>query len=165
MTEPPPFSASSSSVVVEIDESLTLIPGLPNKVAAVILSLIPYSHQARLKPTCKSWRLFLSSKTIISLRQERSSSHLLCIFPQDPSLASPFLFDRENLAGPHSQPRPQTPTPTASATSYPSPSGLTSTSSVGPSSTRDPSSSTALPLPPAPSASISLPIHGNPSPQ
>ncbi|GMY18851.1 F-box/kelch-repeat protein OR23 [Fagus crenata] len=98
MTEPPPFSASSSSVVVEIDESLTLIPGLPNKVAAVILSFIPYSNQARLKPTCKSWRLFLSSKTIISLRQERSSSHLLCIFPQDPSLASPFLFDRENLA-------------------------------------------------------------------
>uniref|UniRef100_A0A2N9GIB5 TTF-type domain-containing protein n=1 Tax=Fagus sylvatica TaxID=28930 RepID=A0A2N9GIB5_FAGSY len=35
MTEPPPISASSSSVVVEIDESLTLIPGLPNDVAAV----------------------------------------------------------------------------------------------------------------------------------
>ncbi|XP_075642436.1 F-box/kelch-repeat protein OR23 isoform X1 [Castanea sativa] len=118
--EPPPFSSASASasasvveVEVEIDESLTLIPGLPKDVAALILSLIPYSHQARLKATCKSWRLFLSSKTLRRLRRRElcSQSHLLCIFPQDPSLESPFLFDRDNLAWaplPTTPPNPHT---------------------------------------------------------
>ncbi|KAI9119121.1 hypothetical protein K1719_009796 [Acacia pycnantha] len=82
-----------------IDRSLTLIPGLPIDVAALILSFIPYSHHARLKPTCKSWNLFLSSRTFISLRRHHHHlSHLLCIFPQDPSIASPFLFDPSSLA-------------------------------------------------------------------
>ncbi|KAB1208797.1 F-box/kelch-repeat protein OR23 [Morella rubra] len=96
MTTPP-----SSSTVGVVDETQTLIPGLPNDVAAFILSLIPYSHHARLKPTCKSWRLFLtpsSNKSLFSLRRRNRPCHLLCIFPQDPSLASPFLFDPENLA-------------------------------------------------------------------
>ncbi|KAL6271487.1 hypothetical protein ACE6H2_028398 [Prunus campanulata] len=107
MTQPTPSSPSSSSSssspsspqLMQIDETVTLIPGLPNDVASLILSFIPYSHQARLKPTCKSWKLFLSSKTLIALRQtHRNLSHLLCIFPQDPSVASPYLFDPKNLA-------------------------------------------------------------------
>ncbi|KAF3436185.1 hypothetical protein FNV43_RR23277 [Rhamnella rubrinervis] len=92
-------SSSPSSTPQPIDESLTLIPGLPNDVAALIISFVPYSHHGRLKCTCKSWRLFLSSKTLISLRRiHRCLSHLLCIFPQDPSIASPCLFDPQNLA-------------------------------------------------------------------
>ncbi|KAB2636687.1 F-box/kelch-repeat protein OR23 [Pyrus ussuriensis x Pyrus communis] len=98
---PSPPPSSSSSLLIPIDESLTLIPGLPNDVAELILSFIPFSHQSRLRPICKSWRLFLSSKTLIALRQthHRSNlSHLLCIFPQDPSVAAPYLFDPRTLA-------------------------------------------------------------------
>lgn len=82
--------------------TLTLIPGLPNDLGALILAFIPYSHQSRLKSTCKSWRLFFSSKTLLYLRLNHippsARSHLLCIFPQDPSISSPYLFDLENLA-------------------------------------------------------------------
>ncbi|KAL3028988.1 hypothetical protein AAZX31_03G142200 [Glycine max] len=74
----------------------TLIPGLPNDVAASILSKVPYSHHGRLKATCKSWKLLLSSKSFLASLNKRN--HLLCIFPQDPSLASPFLFDPNSLA-------------------------------------------------------------------
>ncbi|KDP21336.1 hypothetical protein JCGZ_21807 [Jatropha curcas] len=99
-----PFTSSSSSstaspLLLEIDESLTLIPGLPNDIAAQILSMVPYSHHSRVKPTSKSWYAFLSSKTLISLRYHLCHlSHLLCIFPQDPSIRSPYLFDPHNLA-------------------------------------------------------------------
>ncbi|CAE6139130.1 unnamed protein product [Arabidopsis arenosa] len=87
-----------------IDPSLTLIPGLSNDVARLILSFVPYPHISRLKPTCKSWYAFLSSKTLISLRHSRDNSninnlsHLLCIFPQDPSISPPFLFDPVTLS-------------------------------------------------------------------
>ncbi|KAK6780624.1 hypothetical protein RDI58_022808 [Solanum bulbocastanum] len=80
----------------------TIIPGLPNDLAAIILVFIPYSHHSRLKSICKSWKQFFSSKTIISLRQKHlplsTLSPLLCIFPQDPLIASPYLFDPRNLA-------------------------------------------------------------------
>ncbi|TKY62382.1 F-box/kelch-repeat protein OR23 [Spatholobus suberectus] len=76
--------------------SATLIPGLPNDVAAWILSKVPYSHHGRLKVTCRSWRLLLSSKSFLASLNNRN--HLLCIFPQDPSIASPFLFDPHALA-------------------------------------------------------------------
>ncbi|MCD7461182.1 F-box/kelch-repeat protein or23 [Datura stramonium] len=80
----------------------TIIPGLPNDLAAIILIFVPYSHHSRLKSICKSWKLFFSSKTIISLRQKHlppaTLSPLLCIFPQDPLIASPYLFDPRNLA-------------------------------------------------------------------
>ncbi|XP_031252954.1 F-box/kelch-repeat protein OR23-like [Pistacia vera] len=97
-----PSSSSPSSTqqqLMTIDESVTLIPGLPYDVASLILSFIPYSHQSRLKATCKSWCLFFSSKTLIFHRRKLSRlSHLLCIFPEDPSISSPFLFDASNLA-------------------------------------------------------------------
>lgn len=94
-----PLHPSSSSLLSEIDETLTLIPGLPNDIAAHIISLIPYSQHSRVKPTCKSWNLFLSSKALFSVRRlHRRFSHLLCIFPQDPQICSPFLFDPESLA-------------------------------------------------------------------
>ncbi|GKU86303.1 hypothetical protein SLEP1_g843 [Rubroshorea leprosula] len=94
-----PSQLSSSSSLEEIDETLILIPGLPNDVGEHILSLLPYSHHSRVKLTRKSWNLFLSSKTLFSLRRiHRRLSHLLCIFPQDPHICSPFLFDPENLA-------------------------------------------------------------------
>ncbi|PKI61288.1 hypothetical protein CRG98_018314 [Punica granatum] len=92
-----PSSSSSSTT----SETLTqLIPGLPNDLGALILSFIPYSHHARLKLTCKPWRLFFSSKSLICLRSRnpKSRSHLLCIFPGDPSIASPYLFDPHCLA-------------------------------------------------------------------
>lgn len=80
----------------------TIIPGLPNDLAAVILVFVPYSHHSRLKSICKSWKQFFSSKTIISLRQKHlplsTLSPLLCIFPQDPLIASPYLFDPRNLS-------------------------------------------------------------------
>ncbi|XP_054791010.1 LOW QUALITY PROTEIN: F-box/kelch-repeat protein OR23-like [Prosopis cineraria] len=96
---PPPPSPPQSTTPPTTDQTFTLIPGLPVDVAALILSFIPYSHHARLKPTCKSWKFFLSSKAFISLRRHhRHLSHLLCIFPQDPSIDSPFLFDPSSLA-------------------------------------------------------------------
>ena len=78
------------------DGGATIIPGLPNDVAAWILSKVPYSHHARLKSTCKSWKLLLSSRSFLTSLNKRN--HLLCIFPQDPSIASPFLFDPNALA-------------------------------------------------------------------
>ncbi|CAJ1902047.1 unnamed protein product [Sphenostylis stenocarpa] len=80
----------------DCDGGVTVIPGLPNDVAAWILSKVPYSHHARLKTTCKSWKLLLSSKSFLNSLNKRN--HLLCIFPQDPSIASPFLFDPNALA-------------------------------------------------------------------
>ncbi|GAB4841688.1 hypothetical protein Ancab_022410 [Ancistrocladus abbreviatus] len=93
-----------------IDESETLIPGLPNDLAALILSRIPFVLHARLKSTCKSWRNFLSSKSLISLRKNNFPpyrlSHLICIFPEDPSITSPYLFDPDFLTW---RPIPRTP--------------------------------------------------------
>ncbi|XAR58621.1 hypothetical protein NMG60_11014094 [Bertholletia excelsa] len=86
----------------EESPNLTLIPGLPNDLSVLILAFIPYSYHTRLKSTCKSWKIFFSPQTLISLRQRllptTRLSHLLCIFPQDPSIASPYLFDPRNLA-------------------------------------------------------------------
>ncbi|WCJ21669.1 Galactose oxidase/kelch repeat superfamily protein [Euphorbia peplus] len=80
-------------------ESSTLIPGLPNDIASQILSVIPYSHHSRIKTTSKSWYTFLSSKTLTLIRHHLLNlSHLICIFPQDPSISSPYLFDPHNLA-------------------------------------------------------------------
>ncbi|KAH6798622.1 Galactose oxidase/kelch repeat superfamily protein [Perilla frutescens var. frutescens] len=80
-------------------QTLTLIPGLPNDIGALILAFVPYSHHARIKPTCKSWRRFFSSKTLISLRQNYVvAPKLLCVFPQDPSISPPYLFDPKNLS-------------------------------------------------------------------
>jgi hypothetical protein len=92
-------SASSSSQL-QINETQTLIPGIPNDIASQILSMIPYSHHSRIKPTCKSWHIFLSStKTLFLLRHNlRHSNHLLIIFPQDPFISLPYLFDPQNLA-------------------------------------------------------------------
>ncbi|KAL9394899.1 hypothetical protein Peur_014184 [Populus x canadensis] len=42
-------SASSSSQL-QINETRTLIPGIPNDIASQILSMIPYSHHSRIKP-------------------------------------------------------------------------------------------------------------------
>ncbi|KAL0370456.1 UNVERIFIED_CONTAM: F-box/kelch-repeat protein OR23 [Sesamum angustifolium] len=79
--------------------TLTLIPGLPNDLGALILAFVPYSHHSRLKSTCRSWRRFFSSKALISLRQNYVvAPQLLCIFPQDPSISSPYLFDPKNLS-------------------------------------------------------------------
>ncbi|KAK4441605.1 F-box/kelch-repeat protein OR23 [Sesamum alatum] len=79
--------------------TLTLIPGLPNDLGALILAFVPYSYHSRLKSTCRSWRRFFSSKTLISLRQNYViAPQLLCIFPQDPSISSPYLFDPKNLS-------------------------------------------------------------------
>ncbi|XP_050236578.1 F-box/kelch-repeat protein OR23 [Mercurialis annua] len=91
---PSSSSSSSSSPLTAIDESSTLIQGLPNDVAAKILSMVPYSHQSRIKQISKSWYAFLSSKTLIST----NLNHLLVIFPEDPSISSPYLFDPDNLA-------------------------------------------------------------------
>lgn len=96
----PPSSNQESQVQQTLNP--TIIPGLPNDLAAIILIFVPYSHHSRLKSICKSWKLFYSSKSIISLRQTHlpslTLSPLLCIFPQDPLIASPYLFDPRNFA-------------------------------------------------------------------
>ncbi|KAK7284092.1 hypothetical protein RJT34_18831 [Clitoria ternatea] len=76
--------------------AILVIPGLPNDVAWMILSKVPYSHHGRLKATCKSWKTVLSSKSFLTSLNRKN--HLLCIFPQDPSIVSPFLFDPVALA-------------------------------------------------------------------
>ncbi|XP_021768867.1 F-box/kelch-repeat protein OR23-like [Chenopodium quinoa] len=104
---------ADSSKILQIDETLTLIPTLPNDLSALILSFIPYPFHGRLKSICKSWRNFYSSKTPFSLRHNHlplsSLSHLLCLFPDDPSLSSPYLFDPTHLAWAQLPPMPINP--------------------------------------------------------
>ncbi|EPS57695.1 hypothetical protein M569_17121, partial [Genlisea aurea] len=89
----------------------TLIPGLPNDLGALILAFVPYSYQSRLKPVCRSWRRFFSSKKSLNcLRQVYEiTSQLLCIFPQDPSISSPYLFDPKHLSWRRLPPMPCNP--------------------------------------------------------
>ncbi|KAJ9564949.1 hypothetical protein OSB04_000915 [Centaurea solstitialis] len=112
----PPSSPSSSSSFTEFHSenlTLTLIPGLPHDLAALILAFLPYSYHGRLKSICKSWRYFFSSRTLHSIRRKHlpfaKRSHLLCIFPQDPSVSSPFVFDPRNLAWCYLPPMPCNP--------------------------------------------------------
>ncbi|XP_043693477.1 F-box/kelch-repeat protein OR23 [Telopea speciosissima] len=95
-------SSSSSSSSSSQDETLTLIPGLPFDISSLILTFIPYCHHPRLRAICKSWRSFFSLKNLLSRRRvllpNSTLSHLLCIFPQDPSLSRPYLFDPRHLA-------------------------------------------------------------------
>ncbi|KAJ4954470.1 hypothetical protein NE237_011253 [Protea cynaroides] len=95
-------SLSSCTSSPSHGETLTLIPGLPFDISSLILILIPYCHHSRLRATCKSWNSFFSSKSLLSRRRAQlpnsSLSHLLCIFPQDPSLSAPYLFDPRHLA-------------------------------------------------------------------
>ncbi|XP_071721693.1 F-box/kelch-repeat protein OR23-like [Rutidosis leptorrhynchoides] len=83
-------------------QSETLIPGLPDDLSAIILSFIPYSYHTRLRSTCKLWNQFFQSKTLIPIRRNHlhfhNLSHLLCIFPDDPTISSPYIFDPQNLA-------------------------------------------------------------------
>ncbi|TVT99940.1 hypothetical protein EJB05_24028, partial [Eragrostis curvula] len=73
----------------------SLIPGLPDDVAAVILCLLTFPDQSRLRATSRAWRLLLSAATLLPLRRSLRlpRRHLLCLFPADPSLASPILLD------------------------------------------------------------------------
>ncbi|KVI12384.1 F-box/kelch-repeat protein OR23-like [Cynara cardunculus var. scolymus] len=96
----PPFSSDEEFQSENL--TLTLIPGLPDDLAALILSFVPFSHHNRLRSTCKLWKNFFSSKTLISIRRKHLHSshlsHLLCIFSDDPTISSPYLFDPQNLA-------------------------------------------------------------------
>ncbi|NP_001149151.2 kelch motif family protein [Zea mays] len=73
----------------------SLIPGLPDDVAAVILCLLTFPDQSRLRATSRAWCLLLSAATLLPLRRSLRlpRRHLLCLFPTDPSLASPILLD------------------------------------------------------------------------
>ncbi|XP_019424771.1 PREDICTED: F-box/kelch-repeat protein OR23 [Lupinus angustifolius] len=73
-----------------------IIPGLLNEISCMILSMVPFSHHSRIKATCKCWRFVLSSHDFISSLRRRN--HLISIFPHDPSITNPFLFDPLNLA-------------------------------------------------------------------
>ncbi|XP_076883511.1 F-box/kelch-repeat protein OR23-like [Bidens hawaiensis] len=85
--------------------NLTLIPGLPDDLSSLILSFLPYSHHSRLRSTCKLWNHFFSSKTLISFRR----NHLLIIFPDDPTICSPYIFDPQTLAWANLPPMPCNP--------------------------------------------------------
>ncbi|KAJ0453878.1 putative F-box domain, kelch-type beta propeller, F-box-like domain superfamily [Helianthus annuus] len=93
-SSPSPSSSSSSS---SESPQQTLIPGLPYDLAALILSFLPYPYHGTLKSICKSWNHFFSSRFYHSIRHKHipfpKTSHLLCIFPQDPSVCSPYIFD------------------------------------------------------------------------
>ncbi|XP_077245524.1 galactose oxidase/kelch repeat superfamily protein [Tasmannia lanceolata] len=104
-------SSEAQTLTLETLTLESLIPGLPNDLSSFILSLIPFSHHDRLKPTSKSWHSFLSSQTLFSLRLSSSISlsHILCIFPQDPSLSPPYLFDPLNSAWKPLPPMPCSP--------------------------------------------------------
>ncbi|KAJ0449990.1 putative F-box domain, kelch-type beta propeller, F-box-like domain superfamily [Helianthus annuus] len=93
-SSPSPSSSSSSS---SESPQQTLIPGLPYDLAALILSFLPYPYHGTLKSICKSWNHFFSSRFYHSIRHKHipfpKTSHMLCIFPQDPSVCSPYIFD------------------------------------------------------------------------
>ncbi|CAJ2633005.1 unnamed protein product [Trifolium pratense] len=90
---PPPSTTAESS-----SPSSILIPGLPNEVSRTILSMIPYAHHARLKSTSKSWKSALSSKSFLNNLINHNRNNLICIFPQDPSIPKPYLFDVNAVA-------------------------------------------------------------------
>ncbi|KAI3732626.1 hypothetical protein L1987_63833 [Smallanthus sonchifolius] len=100
MNHPSPSSSSSPTPIQS--QTLTLIPGLPYDLSALILAFIPYSYHGRLKSISKSWKHFFSSRFIHSIRHKHvpisKIPQLLCIFPQDPSVSSPYLFDPQNRA-------------------------------------------------------------------
>ncbi|KAK8950517.1 F-box/kelch-repeat protein OR23 [Platanthera guangdongensis] len=75
--------------------TLTLIPGLPDDIAALILISLPYSHRSRLRHTARAWHAFLSAASVAPLRRllRLPPRHILCLFPSDPSVVPPFLFD------------------------------------------------------------------------
>ncbi|KAK2970163.1 hypothetical protein RJ640_019631 [Escallonia rubra] len=97
---PPSSSISSEEAQSQtLTLNLSLIPGLPNDVASLILASVPFSHHTRLKSISKLWKIFFSSKNLIPLRQRDSKlSNLICVFPEDPLVGSPYLFDPENSA-------------------------------------------------------------------
>ncbi|XP_020105248.1 F-box/kelch-repeat protein OR23 [Ananas comosus] len=88
-------AAPSETLAVNSPDAGTLIPGLPDDVAALILASLPYPHQLRLRSTCRSWRSLLSPASLLPLRRRLRlpRRHLLCLFPSDPSLTPPLLFD------------------------------------------------------------------------
>ncbi|KVH94328.1 F-box/kelch-repeat protein OR23-like [Cynara cardunculus var. scolymus] len=111
-----PSPSSSFTSVAEFNSenlTLTLIPGLPDDLAALILAFLPYSYHGRLKSICRSWKYFFSSRILHSIRRKHipfsKRSHLLCIFPQDPSVSSPYIFDPQNLAWCYLPPMPCNP--------------------------------------------------------
>lgn len=87
-SSPPPPSPPSS----------ILIPNLPNEVSRTILSMIPYAHHARLKSISKSWKSALSSKSFLNNLLLHNRNSVICIFPQDPSISTPYLFDVNAVA-------------------------------------------------------------------
>ncbi|KAJ4753475.1 Kelch repeat containing F-box protein family-like [Rhynchospora pubera] len=88
--------ASSSTTSAS---SETLIPGLSDDISTQILLSLPLPHQLRLRPTCRRWSRLLSPPTSFPLRRalRLPSIPLLCIFPSDPSIIPPFLFDPFSL--------------------------------------------------------------------
>ncbi|KAK9684901.1 hypothetical protein RND81_10G241100 [Saponaria officinalis] len=100
---------AKSTLIPQINQTLTLIPSLPNDISSIILSYIPFCFHTRAKLTCKSWyHFFTHSNTLIhNLRKNpQIQSTLLIIFPDDPSLSSPYIFDPTHLAW---APLPRTP--------------------------------------------------------
>ncbi|RWW08232.1 hypothetical protein GW17_00028342 [Ensete ventricosum] len=100
--------AMASSSIANAVEALTpnaasrgtLIPSLPDDLAAVILASIPYSHQSRLRATARSWRAFLAPRALLPLRRSLRlpCRHLLALFPADPAITPPCLFDPATAA-------------------------------------------------------------------
>ncbi|XP_020705377.1 F-box/kelch-repeat protein OR23 [Dendrobium catenatum] len=93
MDHPPQSSSSTSTGDGTL--TLTLIPGLPDDIAALILISLPYSHRSRLRLTTRAWYVFLSYASVAPLRRllRLPPRHILCLFPSDPSVVRPFLFD------------------------------------------------------------------------
>ncbi|CAL9082656.1 unnamed protein product [Musa acuminata var. zebrina] len=99
-------SPSSSSTAIAVEALTpnaasrgTLIPSLPDDLAAVILASIPYSHQSRLRATARSWRAF-SPRAPFS-PPPQSSPPLPPPpgpIPADPAITPPCLFDPATAA-------------------------------------------------------------------
>jgi F-box domain len=98
LQSPPIRSSMASSTYSAPSE--TLIPGLPDDIATQILLSLPFPHQVRLRPTCRCWSHLLSPTTSFPLRRafRFPSLQLLCLFPSDPSLFPPILFDPLSLS-------------------------------------------------------------------
>ncbi|XP_074564173.1 F-box/kelch-repeat protein OR23 [Curcuma longa] len=86
---------ATKTLIPNTTDGETLIPGLPDDIAAVILASLPYSHQSVLRATSRSWRAFLAPIAILPLRRSLRlpCRHLLALFPSDPSITPPCLFD------------------------------------------------------------------------
>lgn len=78
----------------EAKSDCSIVPGLPDDLACLCLAFVPLCHHGRLRVICKAWRAAFSSRFLLNIRSQwKKTEEFLCIFRDDPSVASGEVFD------------------------------------------------------------------------